>query len=121
MFMKKMSVSMCCIVYYYSLSFIVHIIITDVDFVHEENVPITQKTICPKSVTGSRRHLRSLSLDALTTIAEYGAPTFFITLTCNIKWREIQERLINGQDAFDRPDIVMQVTCKCYEVLLNYG
>jgi hypothetical protein len=79
------------------------------EFTEEEDVPHTQKTVCPKSITGSRRHLRSLSLDALTTVAEYGAPTFFITLTCNTKWREIQERLLDGQDAFDRPDIVMQV------------
>jgi hypothetical protein len=75
------------------------------EFTEEEDVPHTQKTVCPKSITG----IRSLSLDALTTVAEYGAPTFFITLTCNTKWREIQERLLDGQDAFDRPDIVMQV------------
>jgi Helitron helicase-like domain at N-terminus len=86
------------------------ICIINIDYMEESNIPLTYKTICPKSVTGSRRHLRSLSLDALTTVAEYGAPTFFITLTCNTKWREIQERLLDGQDAFDRPDIVMQVT-----------
>jgi hypothetical protein len=65
-----------------------------------------------------------LSLDALTTVAEYGAPTFFITLTCNIKWREIQERLLDGQDAFDRPDIVVQVinfnSFKNYDEILEY-
>jgi hypothetical protein len=65
--------------------------------------------ILPGSITGSRRHLHGLALDALATVAECGAPTFFTTLTCNTKWREIQERLHEGQTAFDRPDIVVRV------------
>ena len=60
-------------------------------------------------MTGSRRHLYSLALDALATVSQCGAPTFFTTLTCNPKWREIQERLHVGQTAYDRPDIVVRV------------
>jgi hypothetical protein len=40
------------------------------------------KTILPSSITGSRRHLHGLALDALATVAECGAPTFFTTFSC---------------------------------------
>ena len=103
-----------------TITYILYQYFIDLDFIEEDDVPINQKTILPKSVTGSRRHLRSLSLDALTTVSEYGAPTFFITLTCNIKWREIQERLLFGQDAFDRPDIVVQVIVIYFMLLIYY-
>ena len=48
-----------------------------------------KKSIVPRSITGSPRHLRSLALDALATVADMGPPTMFFTLTCNTKWREI--------------------------------
>jgi hypothetical protein len=38
-----------------------------------------------------------------------GSPSFFITVTTNPKWREIQESLLYGQKATDRPDIVVRV------------
>jgi hypothetical protein len=58
---------------------------------------------------GSRRHLRSLASNALTIVSEYGKPSVFITLTCNPMWDEIQEMLLPGQTAFDRPELVCQV------------
>ena len=67
------------------------------------------RIVLPTSITGSRRHLNSLSLDALTAVAEIGEPTLFITATCNAKWREILERLPEHQTAFDRPDITVPV------------
>lgn len=57
-----------------------------------------------QSLHGSRRHLQRLN--ALTIVSEKGPPHMFITVTCNPKWREIQEMLLPGQTAFDRPDIV---------------
>jgi len=50
-----------------------------------------------------------LANDALAIVSEYGPCTEFVTLTCNANWREIKERLLEGQDAFDRPDICAQV------------
>jgi hypothetical protein len=66
-------------------------------------------TFLSQSCHGSRRHLRSLASNALTIVSEYGKPSLFITLTCNPMWPEIQEMLLPGQTAFDRPDIVCQV------------
>ena len=66
----------------------------------------SDKTFLPKSVAGSPRHLRELARNALTIISEMGHPTVFITVTCNTNWPEIEEKLLPGQTAFDREDIV---------------
>jgi len=43
--------------------------------------------------------------DAMAIVAKFGKPDLFITMTCNPKWREIEENLLPGQQASDRPDI----------------
>jgi hypothetical protein len=72
----------------------------------EENVYL------PASVTGSPRHMRKLSCDALYAVAQEGPPTDFVTLTANVNWREILEKSLDGQTGFNRPDIVCQVSLK---------
>jgi Helitron helicase-like domain at N-terminus len=66
-------------------------------------------TFLPSSFHGSARHRKKLALNALSIVSELGAPTAFITGTCNVKWPEIQSQLGPGQTAFDRPDVVTQV------------
>jgi hypothetical protein len=61
------------------------------------------------SFSGGPRHLKALAKNALLVVSEMGPPTVFITLTCNIKDEAISSRLLPGQTAFDRPDIVVQV------------
>jgi hypothetical protein len=61
------------------------------------------------SFTGSPRHLKKLAKNALVIVSEMGAPTVFITLTCNAKDPAIVCRLLPDQTAYDRPDIVVQV------------
>ena len=75
----------------------------------EEKEARRDSIYCPTSLTGGRRHLRQLAKNALTIVSEKGPCTEFVTLTCNANWREIQEKLLEGQDAFDRPDICAQV------------
>jgi hypothetical protein len=62
-----------------------------------------------ESFFGSPRHLKSLAINALAIVSELGPPTFFITVTTDTRWNEIQEVLLEGQTAFDRPDVVCQV------------
>jgi hypothetical protein len=62
-----------------------------------------------QSLHGSKRHLKKLSTNALTIVSHFNKPTLFITLTCNPLWPEIQEMLLPGQTAFNRPDIVCRV------------
>lgn len=68
-----------------------------------------QVVVLPSSFHGSRRHLSQMARNALTIVSEHGKPTFFITITCNANWPEIQERLLEGQTAFDVPVIVCMV------------
>ena len=53
-----------------------------------------------QSFHGSRRHLRSLAINALTIVTELGRPTFFITFTCNVHWPEFDEQLLSGQTPY---------------------
>lgn len=66
-------------------------------------------TYCPKSVTGSPRHMKELACNALHAVSQSGPPSDFVTLTFNIKWREVQEKLLQDQTGFERADIIVQV------------
>lgn len=74
----------------------------------DHSAPI-RNTLCPASVTGSKRHLAGRAKEALAVAAHFGGITEFLTLTVNKNWREIKEQLPIGQTAFDRPDIAVQV------------
>ena len=56
-----------------------------------------EQSFLGQSFHGSRRHLRSLSTNALAIISEYGRPSIFITLTCNAYWDDITEMLLESQ------------------------
>ena len=48
--------------------------------------------------------------DAIAICRVYGPPDFFTTFTCNPKWREISEGILEpGQKSTDRADIVVRV------------
>jgi hypothetical protein len=47
--------------------------------------------------------------DCLALRRKFGAISFFTTLTCNPKWPEILAELEPGQNAQDRPDVVVRV------------
>jgi hypothetical protein len=63
----------------------------------------------PKSVTGSKRHMKSCARNALQLISNFGSPHVFLTLTCNPNWPEIQSQLLQGQTAFNRFDVTVPV------------
>jgi hypothetical protein len=57
--------------------------------------------------------------NAMAIVREYGKPDFFVTFTCNPKWREIKEHLFSGQTATDRPDLCVRVFNLKLQELLN--
>jgi len=61
------------------------------------------------SVPGSSKYNTALVDDACAVTNVYGAPSLFITFTCNPKWKEITEALEPGQTWEDRADIVNRV------------
>jgi hypothetical protein len=78
------------------------------------------KIFLPSSFHGSPRHRKKLALNALCIVTEMGKPTLFITGTVNVNWPEIQSRLLKGQTAFDRPDVVTQVfRCRLTKFIEN--
>ncbi len=45
----------------------------------------------------------------MALLRKYRKPDLFITFTCNINWKEIQENLLNGEQAFNRPNLCARV------------
>ena len=45
----------------------------------------------------------------MAVVRETGRPSFFVTMTCNAKWKEIIDALPNGLKAHECPDIVARV------------
>ncbi|POM57693.1 LOW QUALITY PROTEIN: Helitron helicase-like protein, partial [Phytophthora palmivora] len=70
---------------------------------------IGRKIIIPPKFTGGPRYMYQRFLDAMAIVRETGAPSLFITMTCNPHWPEIKDNLRRGQTASDRPDIVARV------------
>lgn len=72
---------------------------------------IGKRIILPASFTSGPRYLMQNYQDAMAICRHYGYPELFITFTCNSKWPEITEaiKLIEGQRAEDRPDIIARV------------
>lgn len=64
------------------------------------------KPYLPAGSLGLRRHQQQMIADALAIVTEYGKPTYFITMTRNPEWPEIEVGLKQGQNAANRPDIV---------------
>ncbi|EPB69310.1 hypothetical protein ANCCEY_11605 [Ancylostoma ceylanicum] len=71
--------------------------------------PPGNRIILASSHIGSPRAMQQSYQDAMGIVARYGKPTYFLTITCNPQWREIQENLYDGQVASDRPDLVARV------------
>jgi hypothetical protein len=69
----------------------------------------SNSTFLSSEFHGSPRHLKQLAQESLCVVAEKGKPSLFITFTANAKWSEITDRLLPGQTAFDRPEVVNQV------------
>lgn len=65
--------------------------------------------VLPATHPGSPRQMYELYQDAMAIVCKYGKPDLFATFTCNPKWREIQENLLPGQSAWDRPDLICRV------------
>lgn len=63
----------------------------------------------PAGVNGSKRKSKMQVNNAMHLVDVYGKADYFVTLTTNPNWPEIQRHLLQNQTAFDRPDIVNRV------------
>nr|GEV39210.1 DNA helicase [Tanacetum cinerariifolium] len=69
------------------------------------------RLILPQSFTGGPRYMYAHYLYALAICRVHGNPTYFITFTCNVKWPEITDYIVDfpGVTTADRADIVDRV------------
>jgi hypothetical protein len=70
---------------------------------------VGQRIILPSSFTGGPRQMHKLYQDGMAIVRVFGKPDLFITITCNPKWPEIQNALLPGQTAQDRPELISRV------------
>ena len=78
-------------------------------FSDDNQQPSVGRKILSSSFTGSPRWYNAKFQDGMAICREYHKPDYFITMTCNPHWPEIQTHLKEGQSAQDRPDIVARV------------
>lgn len=83
------------------------------------NGRIGKMVILPSTFIGSPRNMLQNYQDAMAIVSKFGKPDLFITMTCNPKWREIEENLLPGQQASDRPDICARVFNIKKDYLIN--
>ena len=69
----------------------------------------------PYTFQGSPRNMRERYYDAMAIVCKYGKPNMFITMACNLNWKEIKENLLPGQTSIDRPDLLSCV----FKIKLN--
>ena len=67
------------------------------------------RQILSSSFSGGPRWYNAKLQDALAIVREFHKPDYFITMTTNPHWPEIRQQLLDGQEAYDRPDIVARV------------
>lgn len=63
----------------------------------------------PVQFHGSPSSRKRSQLDAMSVVSRKGKPYLMVTFTCNGNWPEIQENLLPGQCALDRPDLCNRV------------
>ncbi len=67
------------------------------------------RIVLPSSFTSEPRFMVQLYQDAMAICRSFGLPSYFITFACNPNWPKIQTKLLLGQIATDRPDLVTRV------------
>ena len=85
----------------------------------DHQTPVIGRKILSSSFTGSPRWYNAKFQDGMAIVREFHKPDLFITITCNPKWKEITDELIEGQSAQDRPDLVARVFKKKCDQLMK--
>ena len=78
-----------------------------------------RKIILPPTIYGSPRFYQKCFQNAMALVRHFGKPDYFITMTCNPKWKEIQQGLFPGETVKDRPDLAARVFKMKYDSLMN--
>ena len=80
---------------------------------------VKKRVYMPANQYGSKRRARKNVNDGIELCNQFGKPDFFITLTANPLWADIQRQLHPGQTWADRPDVVNRIFKARLEKLLE--
>jgi hypothetical protein len=75
--------------------------------------------LLPSSFIGSARHAMQNYHDSMAVVRKLGKPDFFITMTCNPNWPEVQRELSPGEKPHMRPDLLTRVFRMKFKELLR--
>jgi len=73
---------------------------------NQDPAQVGQHIILPSSHPGSTRNMLQLFQDSMAITHFFGFASYFVTITANPQWPEVQAALEPGQEASERPDIV---------------
>jgi hypothetical protein len=65
--------------------------------------------VLPRNFNGGECDVQAQFLDAMTLVQRFGKPDYFVTITCNPYWDEIDRELFSSQTPQDRPELVARV------------
>ena len=68
-----------------------------------------RRVVLPSNFLGGDRFIRQCYQDLIAIVYKYSYLSLFITFTTNPKWDEITRKLLPGQTAVDRLDLVTRV------------
>ena len=91
----------------------------DAELMGSIDMPPSENIYLPSSFLGSKHWVSNQIADSLTIAAALGNPTFFITMTCNTTWPEIQSQLRPGQTYADLPVVIAHVFKRKLSLLLK--
>lgn len=60
---------------------------------------VGRRIILPSSYTRGDQAMAQIYQDSMAIVRELGKPSFFVTVTANFNWKEIQDQLFDGQTA----------------------
>ena len=87
-------------------------------YADDHQQPSTGRKILASSYTGSPRWYNKHFQDGMAIVREFRKPDFFITMTTNPNWSEIEAELLPGQTPQDRPELVARVfKLKCDQLM----
>ncbi len=76
--------------------------------------------VLPSTHIGSERYMRQKMHDIIAISNSIGHPDVFLTITSNPRWPEIEESLLPGQCACDRPDLCNRVFQMKQKILMTH-
>ena len=74
---------------------------TDKVYNDDHNLKVGKRIVLSSSFVGGPRWYNSQFQDGMAICREYHKPDFFITMTCNRHWQEIQRELRPGENVQD--------------------